>query len=533
MKLNQLILMLSLILFGLGSCQQEKASSEDALKYVPQEALSVTSMDVAGLMEKADFEAVKDMEMFKDMVTNVQEYNPSLAALLQDPASSGIDLEQPVYWVQTLNKDNPAEMFTALMGSVKDPAQVQETMKLFGSTEQSGEGFTYMEEKNNIVAWNNDLALLATSQGYMDLPAEVSKIFSTGEETNILNNPKIKAFTEAEHDLKSFATLDVIPDIADAALAISMAGIDPESLRGGYTYGYTDFEKGKIDGQANWSFKQEFTKHIAPFFKDAPKADLSKQLPAEDQLLLFSGALSPEGINLIFSERPQFKGMVNYGLQASGLKLMDFLKAMGGDLALAMYGKDMLMVTDIRDQEAFDKILNAGVQLNSLRVEGEGLYGLTDGSIDLYASQNTFLLDMGDYAYLSSNKDMLGQIQSGELKLGGDKQTAKLAKDNVMALYWNLQAFQQMAADEKISGGVDLENVLKTLNASHLEMNVTRDGMGLEAVMNDKEANALAVLLRTINTLYVEESEFFDEQLDRLEETPVLPEEDRVETQEM
>ncbi|MBK6902948.1 MAG: hypothetical protein IPH04_09085 [Saprospirales bacterium] len=81
-----------LLLLSIMACKKDAVTSDDALSLVPMNSAGVLRVDIPSLMKKADFEALRKTEMYKQSVEDAREKNPSLAKALEDPAESGIDL---------------------------------------------------------------------------------------------------------------------------------------------------------------------------------------------------------------------------------------------------------------------------------------------------------------------------------------------------------------------------------------------------------------------------------------------------------
>jgi hypothetical protein len=82
----------------LTSCKKT-VNLNDSLTAIPKDAVSVTAINVQSLMQKADFETVKNMDFYKKAIEEAQAKNPAMAEILKDPKKSGIDLSKNFYLV--------------------------------------------------------------------------------------------------------------------------------------------------------------------------------------------------------------------------------------------------------------------------------------------------------------------------------------------------------------------------------------------------------------------------------------------------
>ena len=93
---------ISLILLVV-ACKKEAVTPGDALAYVPASSTSITAIDLKKLMQKADFEAVKKLDFYKEMVEKTSSNDPQIAKVLLDPTASGIDLDGKIYLATAFN----------------------------------------------------------------------------------------------------------------------------------------------------------------------------------------------------------------------------------------------------------------------------------------------------------------------------------------------------------------------------------------------------------------------------------------------
>ena len=495
MQIFRLTSGLCVLLFALfWSCQSEPSPGDDALKFVPSESISVTGINMASLLEKADFDAMRNMSFFRNTLEEVRGSDPVLAGFLEDPWSTGIDLESPIYLVQQINTDNPSEFSMAIMASVADPERVAEMMALVDGDWEDGQGFRYSVQPGGVVAWNDELVLFGSGDGTQIVTDHVNRIFNTPPESSLATHPEAGKFANERHDVKTMISLDVIPEISDAAMALSLSGISPNSLKGAHSFGYLDFGNGAIDGRANWYFDKEFSKHFAPFFKDEPTRDLSALLPASGQVMAMTGALSPEGIHLFLSERPQYKSMVSYSLKGAGLKLDDVLKAFGGDMAFGLYTEDGILVADIKDRTIFGNILDAGLRLGIISDDGNGMYqltgnGMTDGSLHLLVKDNL--------VYAGTDRRMMEGIADGSVKASG----AGSGNSSLMSLNMNLVGMRWFLSGIGASTS-EIDDVIRLFGDMEVDVTVNRTEMKMLAEMDNKSDNVLALLVQELEKAY-------------------------------
>ncbi|MGA1583383.1 MAG: DUF4836 family protein [Saprospiraceae bacterium] len=491
---SPLFFLILVLLFA--SCSSKLKDTDTALKYIPSDAISATSIHLETLLEKMDFEGMKQMSFFKDALEEVSKTDPELAGFLADPWSMGIALDKPIYVIQQVNTKNPSEVFMAVMATVHDAAAVNKMMSLMEGERKNGSGFEYVEIDESLAAWNEELVVFGSGTESMDLQKYAEQLFQTTPEESLMSRSDIQPFSNSTHDISTMLTLDAIPDISDAALALSLSGISPESLKGGHAFGYLDFGNGAIDGRATWDFDREFSKHFAPFFKDKPKKNLLGLLPVEGLAMEMSGALSPEGIHLFLSERPQYKSMTNYTLQSAGLQVDDVLEALGGDLAVGVYNQDVIMVTDVKDSKAFDKLLEAGRTLALLTDSGDGMYRLNDN----FADPEMYLVVKNNLALLGSDPQVLADIAEGK-----GKKNRKFA-ESLFSMSMDLVGMRWLMADMDLSTGL-ADDFIAAFGGMKADVQVDREEMNVRMDMENKDANILATIIMQLEEAYQSENE--------------------------
>ena len=101
-NLSKITFMFFLSLFLMVSCKNSP-NLNDSLTAIPKDATSVTAVNINSLMQKADFEAVKNMDFYKESIAEAEKENPAMAEIMKDPKKSGIDLTKNIYVIQEYN----------------------------------------------------------------------------------------------------------------------------------------------------------------------------------------------------------------------------------------------------------------------------------------------------------------------------------------------------------------------------------------------------------------------------------------------
>jgi hypothetical protein len=524
--MNQLKVSLATFLFGIlllvTACGDKASMNADlALSRIPANATTVTEIDLPSLMKKADFESVKEMPFYKDMLNKMREEDPEAAVLLEDPSRLGIDLDKPAYMFYSINPEDINESFFALITYVKDQKLLEENVKKGDNEILKGSSFSYLEPSGNgIFAWSDEgLCMMGFSPSYVDLVKEAEAYFAE-KESNVTQNKNLKKCFSEKHDVASWSNLNAFAENGDAKFALAMANVDPEALKDNYFHSYADFEDGKITGNTTWFLQKGLTKDLDKLFKDKPSDNYAKFIPGEELALFLSNSLDLRGWNEVLSARPQAKSFLNFSLQEYGITFEEIVKALGGDLNLAFFPSESnpsgtgLFITDIDKKDIFDKVLQIAIDQKALTQIEDNLFQFPGGgNIPMYGT--SFRLDSGD-AYLlihdkkifiSGDKGLIQDIRDGKVK-AGNGEAKKLSKDKLFSLFIDMKNGQEVIGDENTEAFKGVE-----------QFKVTIDRKGIDALveMDRQDVNSLKYLIEMANEAYLKEKESKGKDLKELE----------------
>ena len=149
-------------------------------------------------MKKADFESIKDMEFFRDMVGKATKQSPVIAAALKDPAKSGIDLNGKIYMTTDLDKNDPEQMTTHILVPLSNSDDFEKLVEAANMNFENKNGlnvFSPDSQGDAVMVWDDNLMTLSFSNASdKDVEAKARMLFELDEEQSIVNN-------------KSFATM--------------------------------------------------------------------------------------------------------------------------------------------------------------------------------------------------------------------------------------------------------------------------------------------------------------------------------------
>ncbi len=502
----------SLVLVFLASCTKS-AKLDETANAIPKDAVSVTAINLPSLMQKADFESVKQMDFYKDMVDSASAENAAIADIMRDPKKSGVDFTKNIYVVQDYNflTDNSNSASAAVLLSLTD-ASAFEKMLTSGKKQhkiETKDGIKYLTyEKENsdnnengitykrgaaVVAWNDKLAVL----GEHTEGGDFSAFFKNKADQSITKNDNFtKLFGEA-HDIYSYTNFDKMADNPQVKSSAGMMNIDPKALKGNFATGYADFEKGQIVSKSDYKINKELRQQWGLMFKDNVKTDFSKYLKGDNIGFAATLALDMKGLKEIINANPSFRMMIEAS-KSDKFSSDDIFKAFDGDLVIAAgptAGSDKkwngMIGFKLSDKATMEKLVNFLVSQDALVSEGNGVYrmgGMADMMSKSYVDQGkvAFVDDVifaGDAATIANLKN--GSTVSSDVK--------DVLNKNIFGMYANLS---KMFANTEGMKDPEMTELKMMMNGSHGEGTMK---------MKDTNENSLKSLMKAANRWYLKD----------------------------
>ncbi|MCF8244400.1 MAG: DUF4836 family protein [Saprospiraceae bacterium] len=505
-------LLVSVILL-IAACKKDASMPGDALAYVPSTATSVTAFDLKKMMQKADFEAIKQMDFYKEMVAKTSDNDPQIAKVLIDPAASGVDLDGKIYSATAFDEQNPEEMTTYFFIPLKDAKAFGSLMKSSKGEISEKEGIKIMDDGGNtIMGWNESLAVFAFSnEGSEDFEQRLVSAFKIDPENTLAKEKGLQKALNSDHDVTSWLSTNPLAKNSGAGFALSMIDVKPEALKDNFISSYADFENGKMVGHADFEVNDELGKDfIGRFFKKEASADFSKVLPNEPMTFATVMALDLVGIDKFLSERPNSKKYADFALNDFGIKRSDLINALGGDVMVAGFGaKNMqdakiLVSMSLKNEAKARELLQFAVKEKKLKEVEKDVFkivslGNADFNITVNKGMGKILLKNGMLTFCS-DEALFDKIKAGET--GGEGTVALKSFDNQTFAGWF-----DFAALQNAVGGVDT-NVFK-------EMNFKVNGKGTDFILETKDpkTNSLKAMFEMINAAYLQSGKYPEEAL--------------------
>jgi Domain of unknown function (DUF4836) len=485
----------------------------DVSTAIPKDALSVTAINMNSLMQKADFESVKNMDFYKEGMSKLSNENPAMVEIMKNPAKSGIDLNKNIYFTQDLNlgmgRRSAADM-TILM-SLSNISDF-ETMIKAGNlgafqkkdgvnfinlkkeiNETNADGYTISSNLNSMVAWNEKMAVLSSnSSENTEGGASILKYFTTKPEESISKNELFNKAMSASHDVNSFMSFDkYAEEMKGAAAAMN---VDPKALVGNYFTGYGDFEKGQIVSKSEFNINKILVKEWGILFKNNVKTDFSKYINGQNVGFAMTMGLDMKGLKEIINTNPQFKIATGMAKGSNEFSIDDLCKALDGDMVIAANpnGKDWqgVMGFKIADKAAIQKLLNMLSQKEIIIKVSDSEFTLSK-SVDMmsnkYVGENGKLRIKDDILFIGSNEAVSQMTGNGSVKA----EIKEVLNKNIFGMYANFN--QIFSASDEMK------------DPEFTEMMMTINGKNGESIIKTKDSNenSLKSLMKAANRWYL------------------------------
>lgn len=488
------------ILF-LFACKKDPLEAEGALAHVPATASTVSSVNLQRLMEKADFEAVKQMGFYQKMLSETRTDNPAIAAALENPAASGIDLTKRIFMATEMMEDNPEEMVTHVLVSLKSASDFEKIVRDgdLEIKENNGRKTVVTNDARQIMTWNDQLLVFSFANGDASRLAEkVAALFDLKPEASIAQNDNFRKAMESEHDMVNWLSTNAIADNPAAGAALNLIDLDKDLLRDNFIHSYGDFENGRMVGHSDFHVNSKLGRGLlGRFFNKEVKTDFSKVLPAGQLAFATTVAFDLSGIDQFLSERPQSQQYVDFvANDMAGFSRQELLEVLNGDILVAnIVGEggpeqNFVVALGAKSQKAGQALIDKAIADKKLKEIEPGYYNILgfggeEFSIRVNKGIGKLLFKDGVFVY-SPNEAALEQIRFGktgtELPQSFDNQT--------IAGWFDMQSAQ---------------GYLGTKNANWFkEMRFNVNGSGADFIMqtNDPNTNALKSMFQMMDEAY-------------------------------
>lgn len=360
-----------LTIASLWSCGDDLTDKTEVLRHIPAEASLALTVDVPALMEKVDFEWLRQTAFFRDFLRKMDDH-PQLKALLADPAGAGIDVDKrSALFVQVLPED-PEIWFAALVIPLAQPdAFARLSSALLTTSEQDGyvlglPEHALFDTNQPFVAWNEHVAWIGLYDegGWPStLEETLAALAALEKDQSLASVATARKVLRGGHDFDLWATLDFAGKNPAVRAGAAMTGIDPKALEGNVVTGWYQFLAGRAEGQMSFHLQEALSDElIARLFKDKPEFDIARHLPKGEIEFGLSLAFDLIGADKWLTEHPATRRFVKFLLTAFDLSIEEVQQIFGGEVLVAKYRRPddgLLIGIHIEDEVRLRTLIRA------------------------------------------------------------------------------------------------------------------------------------------------------------------------------
>ncbi|HDR68411.1 MAG TPA: DUF4836 family protein [Bacteroidaceae bacterium] len=333
-KLSILAILLSgLIVF---SCQKK---TPDFVKSIPDDAFAVVSIHPMQIHKKGQLNTLENLKSkIKKEV---------LKQLIEDPLSSGLNLNEHAFVFVTLREESPE------IGVVAGMSNVKKFESMLNSIDEGIEDNIVRKDKfkmvspdhESVISWNDDQVIMLISpdkekdDGIWSETLEV--LYKLPKEQSITSMVDFNNFTKGMKDLNAWVSSDQLRDVLknlDTDKHINL----PVAFYNNYAHLFCEFNNGAVNVSGKTNFSEEVKKNVDEYLimKKSLNKDMLKLTPGDNLLMAVSASMDLEKLQKVIKDVAPLDsiGIGDKVEQMTGIPANELLQALTGDFTLAING---------------------------------------------------------------------------------------------------------------------------------------------------------------------------------------------------
>lgn len=486
------------------SCGSSVSDKDQMANFIPGDAGVVVRVKPDVLMEKADFEAMKKMEFFQDGLKEAQEESEALAAILENPVKSGINLEKSSFLSLFFKgeKDPGIGIYIPLSDRSKFEELLETLTADFEKTELT-DGSLFADNEGSIVVKDNMAILIFEDKG--DYTS-----FIGDKENSVVRNSNFTKFLKGKGDMSYWmSSAPFMEMMGTGEMVRTLKMFKEEDLKNNYSHGHVVFGDGMIDMQGKVDLSRGLKSDLSLVFGKGVDHDFSKDFPAENLQGIYTVSISLKGTYQLTKEY-FMSGMVESEIEDQlGLSIDEFTNAFSGEMAMGFYinpeafeeaGKKepgFVYALDIGKKKYFNKLINNLVEKGVLMQDGDS-YSLPGG---MGRNKGKFI-HRKDVFYMVASKDpaLMDKISSGKFEKSSDiqKKIKKISKNHLFGFI--LQPSFLASVDD-----IELPDLVEQLVSMEGASGMSDGFFNVE--FKNKSVNSLKMFMEAINKSYLKDKE--------------------------
>jgi hypothetical protein len=383
---------------SLSSCSKK---TPEFVHSIPDDAIAVVSLNPMQIHTKSK---INTFASIKEKVKN-----EVWGAIIEDPLSTGLDVNEYAYVFFRMEDDGPIIGLTARM---KDQKKFEATLTAIhegiADEFQTNDVYTWVQpDKEGIIGWNNKQLIILASPDHDEFETSfftgsLDKMFNPVREESLTSLVDFKDFLGKMKDLNLWASSDEMFDILKKMGGDKIPDI-PVTLYNNYAQVFVEFANGAININGETHFSEEVEKNIEEVLVMKPELNekMLNLAPGGNLLLAVAGSMDLAKMEKLVEKfaPPEMDTVGNKIEKATGMNIKDLLASINGDFTIAINGVEGESMIPI---EVF---LGVGVNGKALQ---ETLMEKVDGMAPVEEEGDFFIINIqGNEIYSGIINDVL------------------------------------------------------------------------------------------------------------------------------
>ena len=488
---------------GVSSCGGSEDMGDSAINLVPENSMMVVGFDIKSMMNKADMDAVKQMDFYQDMIAEVAaEMGEAMAKALENPEKSGLDLEKKAFFFLDMKGEDDG--LAGITFKIANQADFEKLVNEAEVTIEKGKGFQFTVDGEKVVAWSETEGFFGGRIGGFDNGESAGDMLESlfSKKASIVENRNAAKALSGKHDINYYFSSATLVDMFSEELAMGELFISKNDLKNNSFSGFTDFNDGELITKMDIELSDGLKSDLKMIFAEGSTTDFSKYIPKKDLGMLMTGKINFAGINQLLKDKSA-SGLANKQLNAAGLTTDDIANAIDGDMAFAVNMKkdneepNIMMMLQLGDRKAFGEILNKMEALGMIRQESDDTY-----IVGNYSTPSAKIFIDGDVLIFTDNLEHLSKIEKGKLSSSETVSKAIYKKaSGVLGFYMDYSA---LSLNRYVLGSI--ADFSKGMDA--MELSIGWKESLYRSTMKDKSKNTLKGLIENMNEAYKESNRY-------------------------
>lgn len=322
-------------------------------KHIPENAMAVGTFDMGALFKKANFERFSQTPEYKKATERAKEQQRKY---LLNPAETGVDVAGTgAFYVQVADETG-TQINTALILPIKDEGKFNQFFEVLNENkdftapvEKKGYKFSTPSSKADelFMAWDKKIFVVGYVGGVLPSPEKeliIDRIFKP-EGKSINDNADFARHAKLKKDVMFWASTDAYfkqllagetgPTVK---MGLGFFGLQEADLTGNSITAYHDFQNGKWEGTADFTFSAGLKKQFGDIFKDKPSQTYEKYLPSSGLFAVSSIAID---LNQLYQalEKRRLHTRIDANLVNLNLTSKELFNALSGEGCIGVYPK--------------------------------------------------------------------------------------------------------------------------------------------------------------------------------------------------